>query len=107
MSAAVTRWIPVLAVVWITGCRDSAPGPAALSGSQSFLTGTWQGTVRTHINPGIPNALPPTSGSTTWTFEVVPRTNVQTFRTMLTDQRHDFVGNCRQTRSSASDSRSC
>ena len=83
MRPAVTRWIPVLAVVWLTGCGDSAPGPAAPSGPQSFLTGTWQGTVTIHVNPGIPNALPPTSGSTTWTFEVVPHTNVQTFRTTI------------------------
>src|SRR5437899_2739495 len=63
--------------VWLTGCGDGAPGPAAPSGPQSFLTGTWQGAVTIQVNPGIPNALAPTSGSTTWPFEVVPQIMAQ------------------------------
>lgn len=82
MSAAVRRWIPVVTIVWLAGC-DSAPGPAAPSGPQSFLSGTWQGTVTIQINPGIPDPPPATSGSTTWTFEVVPQTNLQTFRATI------------------------
>jgi len=82
MSGAATRRIAVVAVLWVAGC-DSAPGPASPSGPQSFLTGTWQGTVTIQVNPGIPNAPPATSGSTTWTFEVVPQTNLQTFRATI------------------------
>jgi hypothetical protein len=83
MSHAVTRWILVLTVVWFAGCGDRAPGPAAPSGPQSFLAGTWQGTVTIQVNPGIPDAPPATSGPTTWTFEVVPQTNLQTFRATI------------------------
>ena len=35
------------------------------------------------VNPGDPGAIPPTSGTTTWTFEVVPNTNLQTFRATI------------------------
>ncbi|OFW25858.1 MAG: hypothetical protein A3G21_13985 [Acidobacteria bacterium RIFCSPLOWO2_12_FULL_66_21] len=35
------------------------------------------------VNPGDPDAPPPTSGATTWTFEVVPETNQQTFRATI------------------------
>src|SRR5262249_10260631 len=35
------------------------------------------------VNPGTPDALGPISGSTTWTFEVVPLTNLQTFRATI------------------------
>lgn len=46
----------------------------------SFLSGTWTGTVTIQVNPGDPGAEPATSGATTWTFEAVPQTNLQTFR---------------------------
>lgn len=45
--------------------------------------GTWRGTVTIAVNPGDPNAQPATSGSMQWTFEVVPQTNQQTFRTTI------------------------
>ena len=61
--------------------RESSPtGP---SGPTSFLAGTWRGTVTIQVNPGDPGAAPPSSGSMTWTFEVVPQTNLQTFRTTI------------------------
>jgi hypothetical protein len=82
MSGVPTRWIVLVAILWLAAC-NSAPGPAAPSGPQSFLTGMWQGTVTIQVNPGIPNAPPATSGSTTWTFEVVPQTNLQTFRVTI------------------------
>ena len=43
----------VLAALWFTAC-DSAPGPAAPAGPQSFLAGTWQGTVTVQVNADIP-----------------------------------------------------
>lgn len=63
------------------GCGGSPP--TAPSGPQSFLTGTWRGTMTIQVNPGDPDAPPPTSGATTWTFEVVPETNQQTFRATI------------------------
>jgi hypothetical protein len=83
MNRVAKRWIPALATVWFTGCGGSAPGPAAPSGPQSFLTGTWQGIVTIQVNPGTPDAAPATSGPTTWTLEPVPQTNLQTFRATI------------------------
>lgn len=82
MSNRVRRWLFVLTATWFTAC-DSAPGPSAPSGPQSFLAGTWQGTVTIQVNTNVPGAPPAGSASTTWTFEVVPQTNLQTFRATI------------------------
>ena len=63
------------------GCGGTSP--TSPSGPQSFLAGTWRGTMTIQVNPGDPDAPPPTSGATTWTFEVVPETNQQTFRATI------------------------
>ena len=73
-----SRPIPLL--VLLTACGGSPPNPTGPSAPTSFLTGTWRGTVTIEVNPGDPNALPPTSGAMQWTFEVVPQTNLQSFR---------------------------
>jgi hypothetical protein len=83
MNRAAKRCIPILATVWFTGCGDGALAPAAPAGPQSFLAGTWQGVVTIQVSPGVPGAPPATSGPTTWTFEVVPQTNLQTFRATI------------------------
>ena len=72
-------WSPawVLAVLCTAACGRSPTEP---SGAPSFLTGTWQGTVTIEVNPGEAGGLPATTAATTWTFEVVPQTNMQTFR---------------------------
>jgi hypothetical protein len=49
-------------------------------GQTSFLSGTWRGTVTIQVNPGDLNAPPPSSGDMTWTFEVMPQTNMQSLR---------------------------
>jgi len=61
--------------------RESTP--TSPSGPTSFLAGTWRGTVAIQVNPRDPNPAPPTSGEMTWTFEVVPQTNLQSFRTTI------------------------
>jgi hypothetical protein len=68
-----------LVAATLAGCgRESTPtGP---SGQTSFLSGTWRRTVTIQVNPGDPNAPPPSSGDMTWTFEVVPQTNMQSLR---------------------------
>ena len=65
-----------VAVFALSGCGREATrtGP---SGSTSFLVGTWRGTVTIQVDPRAPNPPPPTSGDMTWTFEVVPNTNMQ------------------------------
>ena len=70
----------MLSVALCTACGNSAPTPTTPSASGSFLAGTWQGTVTIQVDPQAPNPMPATTGTTTWTFEVVPQTNLQTFR---------------------------
>ena len=80
MSSRRTHWLGLVTILWCSsGCGDSAPGPAAPSGPQSFLAGNWQGTVTIQVNPDGLGFQPGTSGATRWTFEVVPQTNLQTF----------------------------
>ena len=83
MNRNIAHACLVLALACIyAGCGDGR-APTAPSGPQSFLVGTWRGTMTIEVNPGDPGALPPTSGATTWTFEVVPNTNLQTFRATI------------------------
>ena len=56
----------------LAGC-DSGPAPTTPSPT-SFLAGTWRGTLTIQ-----PSGQAATTGSTTWTFEVVPQTNLQSF----------------------------
>jgi hypothetical protein len=82
MNSQSARWLIGVSVLICASCGDSGPVPAAPSG-QSFLIGTWRGTVTIQANPGLSDAPPATSGSTTWTFELVPQTNLQTFRATI------------------------
>src|SRR5262249_42613980 len=78
-----SRYIPrfsILLLVMLTSCGRSPSGP---SSPESFLTGTWRGTVTIQVNPNSPGASPPTSAATTWTFQVVPQTNLQTFQVTI------------------------
>jgi ABC-type transport system substrate-binding protein len=74
----------IAALVTASACGGSS-SPTAPSQPQSFLAGTWTGTV-TIEREGEPT----TSGPITWTFEVVPDTNRQTFRTTIRSQ-HAFL----------------
>jgi len=59
--------------------------PTAPSAPRSFLEGVWTGTV-TIEREGEPTS----SGSITWTFEVVAGTNLQTFNVRIQSQ-HPFL----------------
>ena len=61
------------------------PTPTTPSTPRSFLEGVWTGTL-TIEREGEPT----TSGSTTWTFVVVPGTNLQTFNVTIRSQ-HAFL----------------
>ena len=74
---------PLPLLLLLTACGGSSPSPTGPSAPTSFLTGTWRGTVTIEVNPGDPNALPPSSGAMQWTFEVTPQTNLQSFRTTV------------------------
>ena len=65
------------------GLRRRRRGATAPSGPQSFLAGTWRGTMTIQPDPTGPNRARAVSGAVTWTFEVVPQTNLQTFRTTI------------------------
>lgn len=63
----------------LSACGREAT-PTSPSGPASFLVGTWRGTVTLQVNPRDPQPPPPTTGEMTWTFEVVPQTNMQSLR---------------------------
>ena len=70
--------------VGVAGCgRESTP--ASPSPPRSFLEGVWTGTL-TIEREGEPT----TSGTTTWTFEVMPGTNLQSFNVRIQSQ-HAFL----------------
>jgi hypothetical protein len=72
-----------LATVLSSVACDSGREPTTPSGPQSFLAGTWRGTVTIQVQSDVPGTPLPGSASTTWTFEVVPQTNLQTFRASI------------------------
>jgi hypothetical protein len=76
------RRIPAVLLITLAGCSGSST-PTSPSESQSFLAGTWRGTMTIQQNPAAPQPPPPVTGAVTWTFEVVPQTNRQTFRTTV------------------------
>ena len=85
MTRRAKHAIAILVASALVSCGRE-PTPTGPSGPTSFLTGTWRGTVTIQVNPGDPNPPPSTSGEMTWTFEVVPQTNLQTFRTTIQSQ---------------------
>ena len=62
-------------------CGGGAPVPTSPSGQQSFLTGTWTGTL-TIEREGEPS----TSCNGSWTFAPVDGTNLQTFTVTIRSQ---------------------
>jgi hypothetical protein len=82
MTRAAKLSMAILPLVALSSCgRESTP--TAPSGPTSFLTGTWRGTVTIQVNPGDPNAPPPSTGDMTWMFEIVPQTNLQSLRATI------------------------
>ena len=82
MRTHLRRWSLVITTLALTGC-DSGRAPTTPSASSSFLAGTWRGTVTVQVVSDAPGTPPPSSASTTWTFEVTPQTNQQTFRATI------------------------
>jgi hypothetical protein len=70
----------LVSLALLTACDGGSP-PSAPSAPASFLAGTWTGTL-TIEREGEPTL----SGPVTWTFDVVPDTNLQTFRTTIRSQ---------------------
>jgi hypothetical protein len=82
-SRCWTGVVVVGTVLFASACGGSSP--SAPSTPPSFLAGTWTGTA-TIEREGEPAA----SGPVTWTFEVVPDTNRQSFR-MTIQSQHPFI----------------
>ena len=84
MKARLIRLLspgPLLLI--LAGCGDGRSSPTGPTAPQSFLAGTWRGTLTIQPNPTGPQPASPVSGAVTWTFEVVPQTNLQTFRSTI------------------------
>jgi hypothetical protein len=81
MNRRWRSWPLITVVVAATACGGGTPAPTTPSSSSSFLTGPWTGTL-TIEREGEAT----TAGPASWTFEVVPGTNLQTFRVTIQSQ---------------------
>lgn len=77
--------MPIALLLLLASCGREPASPTSPSPT-SFLTGTWTGTVTIQVNPGDPDAPPPTTGAMIWTFSAVPQTNLQSFTTTIRSQ---------------------
>lgn len=79
------RVLPVALLFVLTGCGggSTTSTPTAPTAPQSFLAGTWRGTLTVTPSPLAAQPGVPVSGAVMWTFEVVPQTNLQTFRATI------------------------
>jgi hypothetical protein len=82
MTRPAKHLIALLVFGTAAGCGKEGT-PTSPSGPTSFLAGTWRGTLTIQVNPGDPNAPAPSTGDVTWTFEVVPQTNMQSLRATI------------------------
>ena len=83
MRPALRQLPVVLLFLPLIGCGDSGSAPTSPTPAQSFLVGTWRGTMTIQPDPTGAQPGAPVSGTVTWTFEVVPQTNLQSFRTTI------------------------
>lgn len=81
MKGPLRLLITVAASVAATTCGGGTPVPTGPSAAQSFLTGTWTGTL-TIDREGEAS----TSGNVSWTFVPVDGTNLQTFSVTIRSQ---------------------
>src|SRR5437762_13182470 len=81
MNSHLRAPVVLAAALAATMCGGGTPVPTSPSAQQSFLTGTWAGTL-TIDRAGEPS----TSGAATWTFAPVDGTNLQTFTVTMRSQ---------------------
>jgi hypothetical protein len=74
-------WSVITVVVAAAACNSGTPVPTTPSSPSSFLTGTWTGTLAIERDGEAT-----TAGPTSWIFDVVPGTNLQTFRVTIQSQ---------------------
>src|ERR671919_1830488 len=84
MKSRTDHFAVLLLLMALAGCgREQTP--TSPTTPRSFLEGAWTGTL-TIEREGEPS----TSGATTWTFEVMPGTNLQSFNVRIQSQ-HPFL----------------
>lgn len=79
----IRAWLASIPLLPLIACGGGSTSPTSPTSPSSFLTGTWRGTLVLQVNPGDPNAPPPSTGAMEWTFEPVPQTNLQAFRVSI------------------------
>lgn len=75
--------LTLLGTLVACGGGSTTSAPTSPSEPQSFLAGTWRGTLTVTPDPSAPQPGTPVTGAVTWTFEVVPQTNLQSFRATI------------------------
>ena len=84
MTRTFGRVTPALLLLSLSACGGGgSSAPTAPTTPPSFLAGTWRGTMTIQPDPTGPVLGTPVTGPVTWTFEVVPQTNQQAFRTTI------------------------
>src|SRR5688500_3182068 len=83
MRARIHQLPVLLLLLPIVACGGGGSTPTSPTPVQSFLAGTWRGTMTIQPDPPGPQPGAPVSGAVRWTFEVVPQTNQQSFRTTI------------------------
>jgi hypothetical protein len=83
MKETMRQFLVLLLLAPMMACGDGDSAPTSPTPAQSFLAGTWRGTMTIQPDPTGPQPGPAVSGAVTWTFEVVPQTNLQSFRTTI------------------------
>jgi hypothetical protein len=74
---------PLMMLLTLSACGGGGAAPTTPSAPTSFLTGTWRGTLTIQPDPTGPQPPAPVEGAVTWTFDVVPQTNLQTFQATI------------------------
>ena len=83
MKETIRHFVVLVLLASLVACGGGGSAPTSPTPAQSFLAGTWRGTMTIQPDPTGPQPGTPVSGAVTWTFEVVPQTNLQSFRTMI------------------------
>ena len=83
MTKTIRQFLVLLLFAPLMACGDGGSTPASPTPPQSFLAGTWRGIMTIQPDPTGTQPGTPVSGAVTWTFEVVPQTNLQAFRTTI------------------------
>ena len=83
MRASIRQLLVLLLFLPLIACGGGGSAPTSPTPSQSFLAGTWRGTMTIQPDPTGAQPGAPVTGAVTFTFEVVPQTNLQSFRATI------------------------